>query len=156
MWREVISLEDMEDVASKRKAFGCAADRLTGDMIKRSIKRKTDCHFYIYKSDKIELVKGFKDMGDHIYIISYSIKADVKDYPEALRLMAEKSKWYLKDRSLKKLVIGFGSKDQADVNFYNKGIGKWGLTEVIKLAKVEYEKLGFTLKYLDKQIVCEL
>ena len=155
MWKEVISIKDMEEVAVKRTEFGCAQN-LTIDMVKNAIERKVDCHFYIYKSDTIELVKGFKDMGDHIYIISYSIKADIKDYPEALKLMAEKSKEYLKDRKLKKMIIGFGSQDETQVNFYNKGIQKLGLSEVIKLAKIEYEKLGFKLDYLDKQIICEL
>jgi len=155
MWKEVLTIKDIEEATLVRLTHGCEVNN-TPTKIKSAIEKKPDCHYYHYKSKKIELVKGFKDMGDHIFILSYTIKANLKDYPEAIRLMAEKSKWYLKDRKIKKLIIGFGSKDITAIHFYNKGIKKLGLTETIALAKPIYEELGFTLKYEDKQIVVEL
>ena len=155
MWREIITYKDMEKIALLRNDFGCVRN-YTADLIKGAIERKTDCHFYYYESDTIELIKGYKLMGDYISIITFTIKADVKDYPKALRLMAEKSKEYLESREIKKMIIGFGSKDETSVNFHNIGIGKMGFAEVVKIAKIEYEKLGFKLTFDNKQLIAEL
>jgi hypothetical protein len=151
MWKEVITLEDIVDVALLRFESGCSVNPTALD-IKSAIEKKIDCHYYHYKSDTIELVKGLKKMPDHIFILAYTIKADINDYPEALRLMAEKSKEYLQSRDIKKLVIGFGSANETTVNFYNKGIAKLGLTEVVNIAKPIYESLGFKFTYSDKSI----
>ena len=156
MWREIITDADTNLVASKRNEFGCAAGKLTGEMVRSTIIQKKDCHYYYYKSNTIELIKGFWDKGDHIYIMAFSIKADIKDYPKALELMAKKSKEYLSSRKIKVLVIGFGSADESSVNFYNKGISKIGLIEVVKIAKPIYEKAGFKFKLEDKKIRVEL
>ena len=155
MWKEIITEKDMKEVALLRSNWGCEVnpDILS---IKSAIEKKLDCHYYHYKSDKIELVKGFKLMPDHIFILAYTIKADIKDYPKALRLMAEKSKWYLKDRKIKKLVIGFGKADITEIHFYNKGIEKLGLNETVALAKPIYEELGFKFTYTDRRIIVEL
>lgn len=155
MWKEIITIKDMEEVALLRSNWGCEVNPDIAS-IKSAIEKKPDCHYYHYKSDKIELVLAFKYMVDHHYILAYTYKADLEDYPEACRLMAEKSKEYLSTRKIKKLVIGFGFKDETSVNFYNKGVGKIGLNEAIKLGKPIYEELGFKFSYEDKQIIMEL
>ena len=91
MWKEVITIDDMVDVALLRSNFGCAVNPTHLD-IKSAIEKKPDCHYYHYKSDKIELIKGFKQMPDYIFILAFTIKADIKDYPKALEIMTEKSK----------------------------------------------------------------
>lgn len=155
MWKEVISFEDMEEVALLRNKSGCAVNR-TALAIKSAIEKKPDCHYYHYKSDKIELVLGYKQMPDHIYVLAYTIKADVKDYPEAFRIMSIKAKEYIKNRECKRFIIGFGRKDISSVEFYNKGVSKVGFVECFKMAKIEHEKIGFTLEFKDNQIVVEL
>lgn len=155
MWREIITYEDMEKIALLRNEFGCVRNS-TADMIQGVINRKVDCHFFYYEADTIELIKGYKMMDGYISIIAFTIKAKVDDYPEAIRLMAEKTKEYIQSRDIKKTVISFGSADEEQVNFYNKGVGKIGFSEIVAICKQEYEKLGFKITFVEKQVICEL
>jgi len=155
MWREVLTYEDMEKVAFLKTDFGCALN-YTADLVKNIIERKTDCHFYHYKSDKMELLKGYREKNGLINLIAYTLKADIKDYPEAIRLMGEHAKEYIKNREIKKLIIYFGSEDEEQMNTANIGVGKIGFSEFMKIVIEEYGKLGFKTIFDKKQVTNEL
>ena len=155
MWKEIITLKDFNDMASLRSIYGCAQN-IGGQLYIDNIKRKIDCHYYKYTSGTIELIKGYAQFDNVIKLITYTIKAGIKDYPEALRLMAEHAKEYLKDRKIKTLVIDYGYEDETQMNLANVGVGKLGFSEVVKIAKEEYEKLGFKMSFTEKQIRNEL
>ena len=154
MWKEVISIEDMKEVALLRYIVGCSVNP-TALSIKSAIEKKPDCHYYHYKSDTIELVLAFKQMEDHIFVLAYTFKAEIKDYPKAIRLMALKSLEYLKERDCKKFIAGFGLKDETAVNFYNKGLAKIGFSEVMNMCKPIYENIGLSFTIEDKRIIIE-
>lgn len=155
MWKEIITDKDISTIVSLRNSFGCTSD-FSKDLFKSIREIKKDCHYYYYKSDTIELIKGFCEIKEHIFVLAYTIKANIKDYSKAFELMAKKTKEYIKNRKFKTVVIEFGSENKTSVNLYNKGIGLIGLDECIKLAIPEYEKEGFKLQYNDKQIIVEL
>lgn len=155
MWIEIIEIKDMEKVALLKNQFGCSIN-FTAEIIKNNLVRKTDCHYYYYSSDKIELLTGYKEIDDIINSIAYVIKADIKNYQEATRLMAEHLKEYLKKRKIKKWVVYYGSEDEEQMNSANIGIGKIGYSELIKIGKPEYEKLGFRFIFGRKKLVVEM
>jgi len=155
MWMEVISLDEKEDFAELRNMHGCTRS-FSVENINRMKEAKPDCHFYKYKSDNIELAIGFLLKKDYYWISAYTLKAEAEDYPEALRLMAEKKKEFVSDRKVKKMVMSFGYEDEAQLNLYNKGVGKLGVVKVIELAKPEYLKAGINISFNPKQIVFEL
>jgi len=155
MWKELITLEDFNDMAFLRSIYGCAQN-IGGQLYIDNIKRKIDCHYYKYTSDTIELLKGYAQFGDVIKLITYTIKAEIKDYPEALRLMAEHTKEYLKERKIKTLVIDYGYEDETQMNLANVGVAKIGFIEFMKIVKEEYEKIGFKTTFDKKQVRNEL
>lgn len=153
MWKEIIDIDGFNKMASLRELYGCATN-IGGEIYLKNKETHEDCHYYEYKSDNIELLKGYRlrERDGYINIITYVIKADIKDYPEALRYMAEHAKEYLNTRKIKTLVINYGSEDNAQMDLANVGVGKLGFVEVVRLAKIEYEKLGFKLTFDKKQI----
>jgi len=155
MWKEVITYNDMEKVAFFKTDFGCAIDYTT-DLVKSILEKKPDCHFYYYKSDKMELLKAYREKNGLINVIAYTVKADIKDYPEAIRLMAEHAKEYIKNRYIKKLIIYYGSDDEEQMNKANIGVGKIGFGEFVKIVIEEYKKVGFKTIFDKKQITNEL
>jgi len=155
MWKEVLTYEDMKKVAFLKTDFGCAVN-FTPEIVKSIIEKKIDCHFYYYKSDKIELLKGYREKDGIINLIAYTLKADIKDYHEAIRLMGEHAKEYIKNRKIKKLIIYFGSEDEEQMNTANIGVGKIGFGEFVKIVKEEYKKVGFKTIFDKKQITNEL
>lgn len=155
MWKEIIDIEDFNEIAILRNDFGCVRNT-TGLAYMHNIQNKIDCHYYYYKSNKIELIKGYKQTDNVIVSIAFTIKADVKDYPEAIRLMVKHTIEYIKERNIKTYILSFGSKNESQVNFYNVGVGKIGMGEIVKIGKTIYEEFGFKLTYADNQIICEL
>jgi len=155
MWREMITLEDFNEMASLRENFGCGINK-TGQIYLNIIERKTDCHYYRYESDKIELIKGYKELNGVINLIAYTIKAELEDYPEAVRLMAEHAKEYLSTRTIKKLAIYYGSDDEIQMNEANIGIGKIGFSEFMKIVIEEYGKIGFKTTFGKNEVTNEL
>lgn len=151
MWKEMITLKDFDSMASLRSEYGCAAN-IGGQLYMNNVKRKVDCHYYYYTSDTIKLLKGYAQYGDVIKIITFTIKAEVKDYPEALRLMAEHAKQYLKERKIKTLVIEYGYEDEDQMNNANVGVGKIGFSEFMKIVIEEYRKFGFKTTFDKKQV----
>ena len=152
---EVISLEEKEAYADLRNIYGCTQS-FSVKKIDNMKECKPDCHFYKYKSDRIELAIGFLLREDYYWISAYTLKAEVEDYPEALRLMAEKKKEFVSNREIKKMIMSFGYEDEAQLNLYNKGVGKLGVVKVIELAKPEYRKVGINISFNPKQIIFEL
>lgn len=155
MWKEIIDIDGFNKLAELRSKFGCAKN-IGGEIYLHNIENKIDCHYYQYKSDNIELIKGYKQLGEEIHIITYTIKAEIKDYPEALRLMGEHAKEYLSTREIKTLVINYGSEDETQMNLANDGVGKIGFSEVVQTAKEELEKVGFNISFTDKQVIIKL
>jgi len=160
MWKEVILDEDFSEAVSMNDKFGCSVNR-SFEMLKTLKEQTEDCHFYFYKDNRIELFIGNKrnyepDGTPYVFVITYAIKADGKDYPKALEILALKGKEYLKSRKETYYIIGFGSDDVSQIDTYNKGITPIGFNEVVRLAKIEYEKVGFKLTYDRKRIKVEL
>ena len=141
----------MIKIALLRNQFGCTTNT-TGEIIRNSIERKLDCRFYYYKSDKMELIKGYKQDGDIISLIAYTIKAESEDYPEAIRLMGENAKEHLSTRTIKTIIFGQGSNDVVLMDSANAGVRKVGLLKCMNLIKEEYEKLGFEITISKTQI----
>ena len=155
MWKEIINYKDMVKAVKLRSLFGCAMD-YSADIMKAAIERKKDCHYFYYKSDTIELLKGFKEKDGFISLIAYSIKADVEDYPEAIRLMAENAKDYIKNRKIKKIVFQQGSKDIELMNSANLGVSKIGFDKFIEIVIEEYGKLGFKTTFTKDAVINEM
>ena len=149
MWKELTTLEDFNSMVLLKQEFGCYQQG-TGILYRQMLTRKTDCHYYRYKSDTIELLKGYKELNGKINLITYTIKANIEDYPEAVRLMAEHAKEYISSREIKTLVIYYGSEDEEQMNSANIGVGKIGYGEFMKIVIEEYEKLGFKTTFGNK------
>lgn len=155
MWKEIIDIDGFNELASLREEFGCAAN-IGGTVYLGNIENKIDCHYYQYKSDTIELIKGYKQLDNEIHLIAYTIKAKIKDYPEALKLMAEHAKKYISTRKIKTLVLNYGFKDEEQMNNANIGVGKIGFSELMKIVKEKYEEIGFKTTFYEKQVRNEL
>lgn len=153
MWKEIVDIDGFNKMASLRELYGCAAN-IGGEIYLKNKEIHEDCHYYQYKSDTIELIKGYrlKEKDGYIHIITYTIKAEIKDYPEAIRYMAEHAKEYLSTREIKTLVINYGSEDNAQMDLANVGVGKIGFIEFMKIVIDEYEKIGFKTTFDKKQV----
>lgn len=145
----------MEKIVFFKTQFGCARN-FTAEAIKNNLERKIDCHYYYYKLDKIELLKGYKEKDGFINLIAYTIKADIIDYPKATRLMGEHAKEYIKNRKIKKLIIYYGSEDIDQMNNSNIGVSKIGFSDFMKIVIEEYGKLGFKTIFGKKTVINEL
>lgn len=151
MWIEIKNIEDMIKIALLSNQFGCTTNT-TGEIIRNSIERKVDCHFYYYKSDKMELIKGYKQNGDIISLIVYVIKAESEDYHEAIRLMGENAKEHLNTRKIKTITFGHGTEDVDVMDSHNLGVRKIGYIEFMNIVKEEYEKIGFEITISEREI----
>ena len=154
MWKEIITKDDIADMAMFKQQFGCGAN-YTATLMESIIESVPDCHFYYYKSDNIQLLTGYRSkFNTVINSIAFSIKAEIEDYPEALRLMGEHIKSYLSNRDIKMWVVYFGTEDYEQMDTHNLGIGKLGYEKCIKLLGEAFTDIGMELIIDNKKITC--
>lgn len=149
MWKEIVELIDLEMIATLRNKHGCSVN-YTAERMKFNIEHKIDCHYFYYKSDKIKLIKGYKQNDRVIQPIAYTVICEVEDYPEAIRIMGQHTKEYLINNNNKIFILT----EENDLNDNNLGVAKIGVKAFYKLMKEEYEKLG--LKFVQDDYSIEV